>query len=99
MRVENRDNTEGIVSLGVLLTDEESSPKRTLYLGEQPIVSTEPGQFFVKTKPAYETLRFAVPADATLRKFNEITVLFLPDIEHTYVAPRIAIQQFELFPR
>jgi len=97
--VENRDNTEGIVSLGVLLTDEESSPKRTLYLGEQPIVSTEPGQFFVKTKPAYETLRFAVPADATLRKFNEITVLFLPDIEHTYVAPRIAIQQFELFPR
>jgi hypothetical protein len=83
----------------VLLTDEESSPKRTVYLGQQPIVSTEPGNFFAKTTPVYETLRFAVPADAPLRKFNEITVMFLPDIEHTFLAPKIAIEQFELFPR
>jgi hypothetical protein len=97
--IENRDNRPGLVSLGVLLTDEESSPKRTLYLGQQPVVSTEPGRFFVKTTPAYDTLRFSVPPDAPMRRFNEITVMFLPDIEHTFVAPRIAIQQFELYPR
>jgi len=99
IEIENRDNKEGLVSLGVLLTDEESSPKRTLYLGQQPVVSTEPGHFFVKTTPAYDTLRFSVPPDAPMRKFNEITVMFLPDIEHTFVAPKIAILQFELLPR
>ena len=97
--IENRDNKQGVVSLGVLLTDEESSSKRTLYLGQQLIVSTEPGHFSVKTIPSYETIRFSVPPGAPLRKFNEITVMFLPDIEHTFIAPRIAIQQFELFPR
>lgn len=97
--IENRDNKPGLVSLGVLLTDENSSPNRTRYLGQQAILSTEPGNFFVKTTPAYETLRFAVPPDTSLQKFNKITVMFLPDIEHTFVAPKIAIQQFELFPR
>ena len=97
--IENRDNRQGLVSLGVLLTDEDSASKRTLYLGQQSIVSTEPGHFSLKTMPSYETIRFSVPPDAPLRKFNEITVMFLPDIEHTFIAPRIAIQQFELFPR
>ena len=69
------------------------------YLGQQPVLSTEPDHFFVKKSPAYETLRFSVPPDAPLRKFNEITVMFLPDIEHMFVAPKIAIQQFELLPR
>ena len=46
--IENRDNRQGLVSLGVLLTDEESSPKRTLYLGQQPVLSTEPRSFLSK---------------------------------------------------
>jgi hypothetical protein len=97
--IENRDNKLGLVSLGVLLTDEESSPKRTVYLGEQPILSTESGHFFIKKTPTYETVRFSIPSNAPLHKFNEISVMFLPDIEHAFVAPKIAIQQFELFPR
>jgi hypothetical protein len=40
-----------------------------------------------------------VPPNASLRKFNEITVMFLPDFEHTFVAPKIAIVQFDLLPR
>lgn len=97
--VEDRDNRAGLVSLAVLLSDEESSSKRTLYLGQQPIVSTEPDHFSIKRMPVFESLHFAVPAIAPIRRFNEITVMFLPDIEHTFVAPKIAIQQFELFPR
>jgi hypothetical protein len=95
--IENSDNKSGLVSLGVLLTDEGSN--RTRYLGQQAILSTEPGNFFVKTTPVFETLHFAVPRDASLQKFNKITVMFLPDIEHLFVAPKIAIKQFELFPR
>ncbi len=99
VEIENLDNRAGMIALGMLLTDGESSATRTLYLGQQPIVSTDPAHFYVKTTPAYETLRFSVPSDAPIRKFNEITVMFLPDIEHMFVAPKIAIQQFELFPR
>lgn len=97
--IENRDNRAGLISVGLLLTDDQLSPKLTLYLGQQTVASTEPERFFVKTTPTYETLRFAIPPHSTLDKFNEITVLFFPDIEHTFVAPKIAVEQFELYPR
>jgi hypothetical protein len=47
----------------------------------------------------FETLRFSVPAGARIGKFDEITVMLVPDIEHALVAPKIAIQQFQLLPR
>jgi hypothetical protein len=97
--IENLDNRAGIVSLGVFLTDDQASPKQTFYLGQQPVVSTEPRQFYVKKTPVSETLRFAVPPGAPIRRFNEITVMFLPDFEHTFVAPKISIVQFDLLPR
>jgi hypothetical protein len=99
VEIENLDNRAGIVALAVFLTDDQASPKQTFYLGQQPVVSTEPGRFYVKLTPVTETLRFAVPPNASLRKFNEITVMFLPDYEHTFVAPKIAIVQFDLLPR
>lgn len=99
IEIENRDNKAGAISIALLLTDQTSPRKQTLYLGEQPIISTEPGLFSVKQSPAFETLRFSVPANGSIRKFSEITVLILSDIEHSFVAPKIAIQQFQLFPR
>lgn len=99
VEVANRDNRAGAISMAVLLTDGASHEKQALYLGQQPIVSTKPGQFTAKAVPVYETLRFAVPDGARLRRFNEITVMLLPDVEHTYVGPKIAIEQFQLMPR
>jgi hypothetical protein len=52
-----------------------------------------------KTAPTHETLRFLVPEDARIRSFNEITVMLLPDIEHTFIGPKIAIEQFQLLSR
>lgn len=98
VEVANKDNRNGMISLGLLLKD-TSSHKESLYLGQQPIVSTELGNFFTKFSATVETLRFGVPADSKLRKFDEITVLVLPDIEHQFVAPKIEIRQFELLPR
>ncbi|MGB7266143.1 MAG: hypothetical protein WBC92_11570 [Terracidiphilus sp.] len=97
--IENRDNLPGPISLALLLTSGGLTGKRSLYLGQQPIVSTESAHFSFKAQPVYETLRFPVPAAATTPSFSEITVLVLPDIEHRSIAPRIAIQQFRLFPR
>jgi hypothetical protein len=97
--IENRDDKATSISLALLLTDGRSPQKRTLYLGERPVVSTQTGHASFKRPPAFETLRFSVPARGEIRKFSEITVLMLPDIEHSYVAPKIAILQFQLFPR
>ncbi len=99
VEIENRDNIIGVVALAVLLTDGASPKEPTLYLGQQLIVSTEPEHFLFKSGSVFETLHFSVPASAKMRNFDEITVMMLPDVEHALVGPKIAIKQFQLFPR
>jgi hypothetical protein len=99
VEIANRDNTAGAVSIGVLLMDGASAKQATLYLGEQPIASTQPEHFAIKPSPVFETLHFPIPRAAKIHKFSEITVLVLPDIEHAFNAPKIAVQQFQLYPR
>lgn len=99
VQIANGDNRPGIISLGLMLIDGTAGTRHTAYLDQQPIVSTEPGHFFFKASPVSETLRFSVPAGVKLRKFSEITVLVLPDVEHTFVTPKIAIREFRLLPR
>lgn len=99
VEIENRDNRIGAMALAVLLTDSAASGRPTLYLGQQAVLSAEPSRFTYKTASVFETLHFAVPARAKLRRFDEITVMMLPDVEHALVGPKIAIGQFRLFPR
>ncbi len=99
VEIENRDNKAGAISLGMLLTDGTSAKRPAIYLGEQPIVSAQPEHFADKPRPVFETVHFSVPEHASLRKFSEITVLVLPDVEHAFHAPRISIEQFQLYPR
>jgi hypothetical protein len=95
----NRDNRPGAINLAVLLTDTSSPAKLSVYLGQQPIASSLPGQFAVKSSPATEVLRFLIPAQAKIRRFDEITVMFLPDQENFESGPKVAVQDFELLPR
>jgi hypothetical protein len=99
VEIENRDNDPGAISMAVLLRDSSSARTPALYIGEQPIVTKEPGNFRIKSAPVAETLRFAVPAQARVRKFDEITVMILPDAGHQRVGPRIGIDEFALLPR
>jgi hypothetical protein len=97
--IENYDNAPGVISLGVLLTDSTSLGKPTLYLDQETIVSTEPGQFTVKSLPASEVLSFAMPGSPKIEQFDEITVIFFPDTERPNRGAKIAIEQFDLIPR
>lgn len=97
--IDNFDNRPGSIALAVVLGDATAPGKPTLYLGQQSLATTEPANFVVKTSPISESVRFAIPDSTKIREFSEITVLLLPDIEHTFVAPRIAIEQFQIFPR
>ncbi len=99
MTIENYDNAPGVISLGVLLTDSTSLGKPTLYLDQETIVSTEPGQFTIKSLPVTEVLSFALPGSPKIQRFDEITVIFLPDTERTNRGAKIAIKQFDLIPR
>jgi hypothetical protein len=97
--IENRDNVRGVISLGVVLTDRTAPGEPSLSLGLKPVVTSEPGQFSIKTSPAAEMLQFAIPEHANIRKFDEIAVLVIPDAGHFEVGPKIAIEQFDLLPR
>jgi hypothetical protein len=99
VQIENRDNIPGPVSMALLLIDSSSAKPNGVYLGQQPTPSMEPMYFSIKTSPVAETLHFSVPRDPAFGKFSGVTVMFLPDIEHRFVAPKIAIEQFQLLPR
>jgi len=97
--IQNHDNLRGAVSVALQLSDSQFPNKPALYLGEKERETSLPGFFAYKTAPVFETLRFAIPANTPIRKFDEITVILQPDPEHSMVGPRIAIEQFELLPR
>jgi hypothetical protein len=99
LQIQNRDNVQGPVSLALMLTNSSTARSSGFYLGQEPLLSTEPVYFSFKTSPITEMLYFSVPQSSTFKKFSGITVMVLPDIEHRFVAPKIAIKQFQLLPR
>ena len=97
--IENSDNAPGTIAVGVLLTDSTSLGKPTFYLGQQAVLSTEPGRFSVKSSPVPEVLHFPIPDHSRIEEFDEITIVFFPDAERPYTGAKIAIKQFDLVPR
>jgi hypothetical protein len=97
--IENRDRSPGAVALAVLLTDSVSPVKPALYLGQQPVSQAGKDRLAPRSAPVSEVLSFSIPDHAKIRRFDEITVMLLPDVEHSFVGPKIAIQQFNLLPR
>jgi len=94
----NHDNTRGTVRAAVFLTD-SAQPDNQLYLGQQTLLSSQPEHFTVKAAPIAESLHFAIPTPARIRKFDQITVMLLPDTSNYDRAPKVAIDQFQIQPR
>jgi hypothetical protein len=104
--IENRGQNAGAVALAVLLSDSSASGSPSVYLGQQSVVTSEPGQLpnlsasASSAASANEVLRFFIPAgERKIRRFDEITVMFLSDLGPFEVGPQIAIEQFSLIPR
>ncbi|WP_058189034.1 hypothetical protein [Terracidiphilus gabretensis] len=96
----NRDNDPGILSIGVFLTDSAASDyKGGLDLGLQPLTSTQPDHFAVKTVPVSEKLHFVIPAQSRQHRFDGITVMILPAANRMHSGARVAIDHFDLVPR
>jgi hypothetical protein len=99
VEISNRDNRLGALALAMILADTTAPGKPSLYLGQQPIVSSQPERFHIKAAPVTETLRFVLPAHAPLKQFDEITLVVMSDPLRIDMGARIAIAQFELEPR
>jgi hypothetical protein len=99
VEIENREDEPRAVALAVLLTDSTVPGKPRLHLGQQVLKTTLPDHDRLKSSPSFETLRFAIPMHAKIRKFDEITVMLLPDIGPAFVGPKIGIQQFQFLQR
>lgn len=99
LQIENKDNGPGSFSVSLLLGDSGYPGQPALALGQQPVISSQPGYFRFKLAPVTETLRFALPASPRIRKFDDITVMVIPEREHITASPKIAVDQFELLPR
>lgn len=99
VEIENRESEATAVALAVLLADSTSPGKPKLYLGQQVLKTTLPDHFAVLGSPNVENLRFEIPSQAKIRKFDEITVILLPDGGPALVGPKIAVRQFLLSPR
>ncbi len=82
-----------------LLTDSSAPQKPALYLGQQPLLTSEPAPSANNSAVAQETLRFFIPPRANIPQFDAITMMFFPEMGYFQTAPQIAIDQFSLIPR
>lgn len=99
VELENRDNRAGEFALAMVITDTSAPGRPSLYLGQQPIVSSQPGRFTVKSSSVRETLHFPIPTHSALRRFDEITLVVMSEPMRFDMGARIAIEQFELEPK
>lgn len=110
MVVRNGDNRRGRIIVGLVLANSALPGKPSLIVEAQPVASTQPGRFTIKSAPLNETLTFSIldqqarsstrnAGGSKLQQFDEITVLFLPDPERAALGAKIAIQSFTLIPR
>jgi len=86
--IQNRDNLRGPVALEVVLTDSFAPGKPSLSLRSRPVLASQPEHFTIQAAPVDEVLRFPISENTKIRKFDQITVRFLPDVEHFQVGPR-----------
>lgn len=98
LAIRNNDDAPGAIRIAVELIDTSTSPEKSLDLGAQPVLSSEPPAFSLTRPAVNETLRYSMPGSAPIRQFNEIEVVFLPSPERNLAGARIAVQSFRLLP-
>jgi hypothetical protein len=92
------DVSLGAMGVGISLTDSSSPMKRPQMLGVKFIDPNllEYGQS--NATPVEETLTYLFPKHATIKKFDEITVMLLPDAKHATAGRKVAVERFVIVP-
>jgi hypothetical protein len=97
--ITNADVRPGTIALGVRLTDSDSIGKPTQDLALQTVKSSNANTISLNRPPVDEVLRFPIPHSKTIRRVNEITVMFVPAQERARAGAKVSIQSFTLIPK
>jgi hypothetical protein len=97
--ITNADVRSGTLALGIRLGDSDSIGEPSQDLGERTIVSSKAAQIPLSRPPVEEVLRFPITQPTTIRRFDEITIVFLSAKERARGGAKVSIQSFTLIPR
>jgi hypothetical protein len=97
--IRNADRYPETVSLELVLVNTSLPSRPSESLGRMIVKSTRPWNIYEKPAPASETLNFAIPHRPTLRRFDEVTIVFRLDRARADAGAKIAIDHFVLVPR
>jgi hypothetical protein len=98
--IRNADHYPETVSLELVLINTSAPGKPSQSLGTMMVKSTRPWKLYDEAaKPVSETLNFVVPQHVSIRRFDEVMVVFRLDAARADAGPKIAIDRFVLVPR
>ena len=98
--IRNADHYPETVSLELVLINASVPGKPSQSLGTMMVKSTRPWKLYDEpAKPVSETLNFVIPTHASIRRFDEVMVVFRLDAARADAGPKIAIDRFVLVPR
>ena len=97
--ITNADTRPGRIMLGLRLTDSTAPRTPSRFLDLQVIASSDVEHIPLSRPPVGEVLRFPIARGGAMRRFDEITVIFLPEWQHSQRGAKVAIQNFTLVPR
>lgn len=95
----NADDRPGGIRIAVELIDSSSRHVQSEELGSRPVLSSMPPEFSLNGPSRRETLKYPIPANSAIHKFDEIEVVFLPSWERSLGGVQIAIRSFRLLPK
>ena len=95
----NADTRPGEIDLALVLADSSTRGRPRQVLAARQVISSLPESIPQDRAPVKEVLRFAVPAGAHLRRFDDVTVQFILAPRHARTGAKISVESFELIPR
>jgi hypothetical protein len=98
--IRNADNYPETVSLELVLINTGAPGKPSQSLGKEMVKSTRPWKVYKEAAlPASEILNFVIPKKLSLRRFDEVSIVFRIDAARADAGPKIAIDHLVLIPR
>jgi hypothetical protein len=97
--IRNADTYSETVSLELILIDSSLPGKPSQSLGRVVVKSRRTWDLYGKQPPTREELNFVIPAKSTIRRFDEVTIVFRLDAFRADDGAKIAIDHLVLIPR
>jgi len=97
--IRNADPYQGTVSLELILINTTLPGKPSQSLGEAMVQSARPRQGYGERAVTSEVLNFDVPSTSSLRRFDEVTIVFKMEAGRAESGAKVGIDRFVLVPR